>query len=63
MQGKIITNIVGQWLGSVGNAFASDTRGPRFNSGHQQIFKQHLFTVNCIKNDENKEKEARKAPF
>ena len=29
---------------------ASDTRGQRFESSHQQIFKNHVFTDNCIEN-------------
>ena len=42
---------IGQWLcGSVGRAVASDTRGPRFESSHQQKFTyiEHLCTVNCV---------------
>ena len=54
----------GSGCGSVGRADASDTRGPRFKSSHQQkniyILKICLLsTVN--QKDENKEKEAGKA--
>ena len=34
--------------GSVGTAVAVDTRGPRFDSSHQQNFIKHLFNINCI---------------
>ena len=45
----------GSGCGSVGRADASITRGPRFESGHQQSFMMNLFSVDCGK-DENKEK-------
>ena len=40
----------GSGCGSVGRAVAFDTRGPRFESSHQQKFIniEHLFTVNCV---------------
>ena len=38
----------GSGCGSVGRAVASNTRGPRFESSHQQIYIEHLFTINCI---------------
>ena len=41
----------GQWLcGSVGRVVASNTRGPLFESSHQQkfIYIEHMFTVNCV---------------
>ena len=47
--------------GSVGRAFASDTRGPRFESSHWQKFIEHLFSVNCI--EETKINEAGNGPF
>ena len=40
------------------------SRGPRFESRHRQIFKEHLFTVNCIVlKTENKRKIGRNGPF
>ena len=56
---------MGSGCGSVGRGVASDTRGPRFESGHRQIFifKEHLFTLNCVLKRQNKEKEARNGPF
>ena len=36
-----------QWCGSVDTSIASDTRGPRFKSSHQQNFKMNTFTINC----------------
>ena len=40
----------GSGCGSVGRAVASDTRGPRIKSSHQQkfIYIEHLFTVYCV---------------
>ena len=40
----------GSGCGSVGRAVASNTRGPRFESSHQQKFIhiEHLFTVNRV---------------
>ena len=41
----------GSGCGSVGRAVVSDTRGPRFESSHQQKFiniEQLLYTVNCV---------------
>ena len=36
---KLLTIIIfGQWFGSIGRAVTSDTRGPRFDSSHMQIF-------------------------
>ena len=57
---------IGSGCGSVGRAVASDTRGPRFESSHQQKF---IYTLNiCLLSteywkDENKEKEAGIAQF
>ena len=39
---------LGSGCGSVGRAVAFDTRGPRFDSSHQQNFIEHLFIINCI---------------
>ena len=42
---------VGSGCGSVGRAVDSDTRGPRFDSSHQQNLYGtfgYLFTINCI---------------
>ena len=37
---------MGSGWGSVDRMVASDTRGPRFKSSHQQIL--YLLTANCI---------------
>ena len=41
---------LGSGCGSVGRMIASDSRGLRFESSHQQnfIYIEHLFTVNCV---------------
>ena len=39
---------LGSGCGSVGRAFAFDTRGPRFNCSHRQYFIEHLFIINFI---------------
>ena len=39
---------MGSGCGSVGRAVAYDTRGPQFDSSHQQNFIEHLFIINCI---------------
>ena len=45
-------------LGSGCDSVASDTRGPQFESSQRQkIYIEHLFTVNCIAQDENNEKD------
>ena len=51
----------GSGCGSVGRV----TRGPRFESSHQQkfIYIEHLFTVNCVLKRQIKEKEAGNGPF
>ena len=49
---------LGSDCGSVGRAVASDTRGPLFESSHQQNFIMNLQCANCWK-DENKEKRGR----
>ena len=56
---------LGSGCGSVGRAVAYDTRGPRFESSHRLIFKQHLYTLNCncIEKTKIKEKEAGNGPF
>ena len=46
---------------SVDRAVASDTRGPWFESSHQQILHWtfvYLFTINCVEKSKNKRKEA-----
>ena len=50
---------------SVCRAVASDIRGPRFKYSHRQklIFIEHLLTVNCILNRQNKEKDGRVRPI
>ena len=48
---------------SVGRAVASGIKSPWFESRHRQIFKEHLFTVNCIEKTKIKEKEAGKGPL
>ena len=53
---------MGSGCSSVGRAVASNTRGPRFESRHRQIFMEHLFTVNCIVLKRRK-KEAGNGPF
>ena len=49
----------------LGRAVASDTRGLQFESSHRQKFIniEHLYSVNCVLKDENKEKEAGNGPF
>ena len=48
-----------QWLWLSGRL-----RYQRFESGHRQNFyKEHLFTINCIKKTKIKEKEAEIGPF
>ena len=57
---------LGSGCGSVGRGVASDTRGPRFESSHWQIF---IYILNiCLVStvflkDKNKEKEAGNGPF
>ena len=48
--------------GSVGRAVASNSRGPRFESSHQQKFISNIYWQLYWK-DENKEKEAWNGPF
>ena len=49
---KFDDNYNGNWLGSgcgsVGRAVAFGTRGPWFDSSHQQNFIEHLFIISCI---------------
>ena len=52
----------GQWCGSVGRAVASNFRGPRIKSCHQQNLNR-TFTVNCIERTEIIIKRLRKAYF
>ena len=55
---------MGRDCSSVGRAVASNTRGPRFESRHRKIFKEHLFTVNCIVlKRQNKRKRGRELPI
>ena len=39
--------LLGSGCGSVGRAVAPDTRGPRFESSHQQNFIMNMLNVNC----------------
>ena len=61
-------SFLGSGCGSVGRAVASNTRGPRFESSHQQkfIFKLNIWLLSTVywkdKNKE-KEKEAGYGPF
>ena len=48
--------------GSVGRTVASDSRGPRFVSSHQQKFICNIYCQVYLK-DENKEKEVRNGQF
>ena len=52
----------GSGCGSVGRAFASNSRGPRFEPSH---WKKLYWTIQCqlYWKDENKEKEAENGPF
>ena len=43
----------GQWCGSVGRAIASNSRGPQFESSHQQTFILNIYCQLYCK-DENK---------
>ena len=47
----------GSGCGSDGRAFASNSRGLRFESNHRQNL-GWTFSVDCIEKDENKEKGA-----
>ena len=42
----------GQWCGSVGRAVASDTRGPGFESSHQQLFMNMYLLLAVCRKDE-----------
>ena len=52
----------GSGCGSVGRAVASNSRGPRFKSSHQQTFILNTYCQLYFK-DENKEIEAENGPF
>ena len=54
--------VLGSGFGSVGRAIASNSKGPRFESSHQQKFILNIFCQLYWK-DENKEKEAGNGPF
>ena len=58
---------MGSGCGSVGRAVAFDTRGPRFNSSHQQNFIEHLFVnlfINkCIEKTKINKKRPKMAHF
>ena len=55
---------MGSGCSLVGRAVASDSRGPRFESSHRQnIYIEHLFTVNCIEKTKITEKEAGIGPL
>ena len=53
---------MGSGGGSVGRAVASNSRGPRFESSHQQKFISNIYCQLYWK-DENKEKEAGNGPL
>ena len=53
---------VGSSCGSVGRAVASDTRGPRFESSHQQNL-HYLYTVNSIEKTKISKIAAEYGPF
>ena len=42
------TNILGSGCGSVGRAVASDTRGSRFESSHQQTFIRNICLLSTV---------------
>ena len=57
-------DLSGQWLcGSVGRTVASDTRGLRFESSHQQIYWAFVYCQLCIEKTKIKKKEAGNGPF
>ena len=49
--------------GVVGRGVASDTRGPGFESSHQQLLLNIYLLLTVCRKDENKEKEAGNGPF
>ena len=53
---------MGSGYGSVGRAVASYSRGPQFESSHQQNFILNIY-CQLYRKDENKEKEAGKGRF
>ena len=53
---------VGSSCGSVGRAVASDTRGPQFESSHQQNL-HYLYAVNSIEKTKIKKIAAEYGPF
>ena len=55
--------ISGSGCSSVGRAFASNTRGPRFESSHRQLILNQYFLLTICRKDKNKEKEAPNGPF
>ena len=58
------TSLLGSGCSSVGRAVASDTRGLRFESSHQQTFLYWtLFTVNCLEKTKIKKKRTGMAHF
>ena len=59
---NITTDALGLWRRSVGKAVASNSRGPRFESHHQQ---KCILNVYCqlYWKEENKEKEAGNGQF
>ena len=54
---------MGSYRGWVGRTVASNTRGPRIASSHQQILYWTLFAVNCIDKTNIKKKEAGNGQF
>ena len=54
---------MGSGCDAVGRAVASNTRGPRFESSHQQLLLNIYLLLTVCRKDENKEKEAGNIPF
>ena len=54
---------LGSGCGVVGRAVASNTRGPGFESSHQQLLLNIYLLLTVCRKDENKEKEAGNGPF
>ena len=54
---------MGSGCGKVERAVASKTRGPKFESSHQQLLLNNYLLLTVCSKDENKEKEAENGPF
>ena len=64
LEGQIIrVGTGGSGCGAVGRAVASDTRGPGFESSHQQLLLNIYLLLTVCRKDENKEKEAGNGRF